>query len=70
MKWCRSGAALAVALVVAFPAVVGAQATLPAPSYDSTLYAYVYGEGLVSTSLSSFGDSYANAATAGFRIAW
>ncbi|MBP7000598.1 autotransporter-associated beta strand repeat-containing protein [Amaricoccus sp.] len=30
----------------------------------------VYGEGLVSTSLESFGDSYANSFTAGFRIAW
>uniref|UniRef100_UPI00261D2CC7 hypothetical protein n=1 Tax=Amaricoccus sp. TaxID=1872485 RepID=UPI00261D2CC7 len=30
----------------------------------------VYGEGLVSTSLANFGDSYTGAATAGFRIAW
>lgn len=38
---------LAVALVVALPALARAQPTLPAPSYDTTLYAYVYGEGLV-----------------------
>ncbi|MBP7240455.1 autotransporter-associated beta strand repeat-containing protein [Amaricoccus sp.] len=30
----------------------------------------VYGEGLVSTSLENFGDSYANSLSAGFRIAW
>lgn len=47
MKWCRSGAALAAVLVVALPAAARAQATLPAPSYDNTLYAYVYGDGLV-----------------------
>ena len=47
MNWCREGAALAVALVVACPALARAQPTLPAPSYDNILYAYVYGEGLV-----------------------
>jgi len=38
-------------------------------SWNDGVYA-VYGEGLVRTSLSSFGDSYANSASAGFRIAW
>ena len=30
----------------------------------------VYGEGLVSSSLANLGDSYANSATVGVRIAW
>ena len=46
MQWGRRGAALAIALVMAIPAVARAQATLPAPSYDATLFAYVYGDGL------------------------
>lgn len=48
MTWCRRGAVLAVVLAVACPAGALAQPTLPAPSYDNTLYAYVYGDGLTS----------------------
>jgi hypothetical protein len=45
MNWCRRGALLAVLVAVTCPAAF-AQPTLPAPSYDNTLYAYVYGEGI------------------------
>jgi len=38
-------------------------------SWGDGAYA-VYGEGLVRTSLEDFGDSYANTATLGFRMAW
>ncbi len=38
-------------------------------SWGDGAYA-VYGEGLVRTSLADFGDSYANTATLGFRMAW
>ena len=38
-------------------------------SWNDGAYA-VYGEGLISASLASFGDNYANAATFGFRMLW
>ena len=38
-------------------------------SWGDGAYA-IYGEGLVRTSLGDLGDSYANTATVGFRMAW
>ncbi|MBY0276540.1 hypothetical protein K2Z84_14455 [Candidatus Binatia bacterium] len=44
-------AVLAALVVAACPGIARAQRTLPAPSYDDTLYAYVYGEGIANPSL-------------------
>jgi hypothetical protein len=49
MNWCRKAAVLAV-VVAATCRAAFAQPTLPAPSYDNTLYAYVYGEGIANPS--------------------
>lgn len=56
MTWSGNRAALAVrialhAVLVVAASPAHAQRTLPAPTYDNTLYAYVYGEGIASPTL-------------------